>query len=52
MTRGRRRAMTGAYMPDGSIFSGKKSILPQSYLSALKPGDLLQNDEFLPRVFP
>ncbi len=44
-----RRAMTCAYMPDGSTFNGKKNILPDDYFQSLKVGDLL-NDESINRL--
>jgi len=50
MTRGRRIAMTCAYMPDGSTFNGQKNILPDSYFNSLKIGDLLKNDQQNPQV--
>ena len=31
MTRGRRIAMTCAYMPEGSTFNGQRNILPKDY---------------------
>jgi ectoine hydroxylase-related dioxygenase (phytanoyl-CoA dioxygenase family) len=39
-----RRAMTCAFMPDGSVFNGKRNILPEEYFKTLKVGDVL-NDE-------
>lgn len=51
MTRGRRRAMTCAYMPEGSTFNGKQNILPQEYFETLKVGDLLNNDEQNPLIY-
>ena len=51
MTNGFRRAMTCSYMPDGSIFNGQANILPESYLSSLKVGDLLNNDEQNPLIY-
>ncbi len=50
MTRGRRRAMTCAYMPEGSTFNGKPNILPPAYLESLRVGDVLDQDEYLPRL--
>lgn len=52
MTPGYRRAMTCAYMPDGSTFNGRKNILPDEYVSTLAVGDRLQNDELTPVVWP
>ncbi|MES2446327.1 MAG: phytanoyl-CoA dioxygenase family protein [Bacteroidota bacterium] len=51
MTSGYRRAMTCAYMPDGNIFNGEANILPEPYLSSLKVGDLLNNDEQNPLIY-
>lgn len=44
MTNRPRRAMTCAYMPDGSTFNGKKNILPDDYFASLHVGDTLDND--------
>lgn len=46
MTTRSRRAMTCAFMPDGSVFNGKKNILPDEYFNSLQIGDLL-NDPVL-----
>ncbi len=51
MTRTRRMAMTCGYMPCGSTFNGQKSILPDSYFKSLKPGDVLDNDNWNPVVY-
>ena len=51
MTPGFRRAMTCAYMPDGNTFNGQANILPQEYLSTLKIGDLLNNNEQNPLIY-
>ena len=51
MTRGRRIAMTAAFMPEGSRFNGRKDILPQDYYSSLKEGDLLENDQQNPLLY-
>lgn len=51
MTPGRRRAMTCAYMPDGSRFNGTPNILPPDYLRTLKVGDLLDNDAQNPLIY-
>lgn len=51
MTPGPRRAMTCAYMPDGSTFSGRKNILPQEYFEKLKLGDLLDDDNQNPLIY-
>ncbi len=44
MTPGWRRAMTCAYMPDGSTFNGQQNILPPEMMARLKVGDLLNED--------
>lgn len=51
MTPGRRRAMTCAYMPDGSIFNGQRNVLPPQYFSSLEVGDVLDNDDQNPLVY-
>ena len=40
-----RRAMTCAFMPDGSTFNGLKNVLPDEYFASLTVGDLLNNDQ-------
>ncbi len=45
MTNTRRRAMTCAYMPDGSTFNGQKNVLPDDYFKSLKIGDLLNDNK-------
>ncbi|MBT3273367.1 MAG: phytanoyl-CoA dioxygenase family protein [Spirochaetales bacterium] len=47
-----RRAMTCGYMPDGSTFNGNKNILPKDYIERLKVGDLLNNEEQNPLIWP
>jgi ectoine hydroxylase-related dioxygenase (phytanoyl-CoA dioxygenase family) len=44
MTPRGRRAMTCAFMPDGSTFNGKQNVLPDDYYQSLKVGDRLDND--------
>jgi ectoine hydroxylase-related dioxygenase (phytanoyl-CoA dioxygenase family) len=51
MTRGRRIAMTCAYMPDGSVFNGRQNVLPDDYFQSLAVGDVLENDDCNPLVF-
>jgi ectoine hydroxylase-related dioxygenase (phytanoyl-CoA dioxygenase family) len=51
MTSGFRRAMTCAYMPDGSRFNGEPNILPDAYLHRLKMGDVLNNDQQNPLIY-
>lgn len=50
MTRGRRIAMTCAYMPDGATFNGQQNILPDDYFHSLNEGDTLENDGWNPVV--
>jgi len=50
MTRGRRIAMTCAYMPAGSTFNGQRSILSESYYNTLREGDVLRH-ESIPLVY-
>ena len=52
MTSGFRRAMTCAYMPDGSVFNGQANILPEPYLSSLAIGDPLNNNDQNPLIYP
>ncbi len=51
MTPGRRRAITCAYMPDGSTFNGQHNVLPPEYLKRLAPGDVLDNERQNPLVY-
>src|SRR6266550_6376053 len=51
MTNRFRRAMTCAYMPEGNTFNGEPNILPDAYLSNLKIGDLLNNDDQNPLIY-
>jgi ectoine hydroxylase-related dioxygenase (phytanoyl-CoA dioxygenase family) len=51
MTAGWRRAMTCAYMPDGSRFNGKQNILTAEQVSRLKIGDLLNDDAQNPLLY-
>ncbi|HEY3234997.1 MAG TPA: phytanoyl-CoA dioxygenase family protein [Polyangiaceae bacterium] len=51
MTARRRRAMTCAYMPDGSVFNGQQNILPEAYFKSLALGDLLNNEKHNPLVY-
>lgn len=50
MTRGRRIAMTCAYMPIGATFNGQQNILTPDYFNSLSEGDVLENDEWNPVV--
>lgn len=51
MTPGFRRAMTCAYMPDGSTYNGIPNVLPDEYLHTLRVGDLLNNDLQNPLIY-
>jgi phytanoyl-CoA hydroxylase len=51
MTPGLRRAITCAYMPDGSTFNGQANVLPPAYLATLHVGDVLDNDGQNPLVW-
>jgi ectoine hydroxylase-related dioxygenase (phytanoyl-CoA dioxygenase family) len=51
MTRGRRIAMTCAYMPTGSAFNGQRNVLPKAYFESLQQGDVLANDDWNPIVY-
>ena len=51
MTNKPRRAMTCAYMPDGSTFNGKRNILPEAYFESLKVGDLLNDNSINPLIW-
>ncbi|MES2459151.1 MAG: phytanoyl-CoA dioxygenase family protein, partial [Armatimonadota bacterium] len=51
MTPRPRRAMTCAYMPDGSTFNGQKNILPTEYFESLKVGDLLNDSRQNPLIW-
>ena len=44
MTPGWRRAMTCAYMPEGSVFNGQQNILPPDMFERLQIGDRLNED--------
>jgi hypothetical protein len=46
-----RRAMTCAYMPDGSTFNGVQNVLPDDYFAALALGDVLDDDSVNPLVW-
>jgi ectoine hydroxylase-related dioxygenase (phytanoyl-CoA dioxygenase family) len=51
MGSGFRRAMTCAYMPHGCSFNGEPNILPETYLSSLRVGDLLNNNDQNPLIY-
>ena len=46
-----RRAMTCAYMPDGSAFNGVRNVLPKEYFESLRVGDVLNDDIINPLVW-
>ena len=52
MTPGRRRAMTCGYMPVGSVFNGKQNVLPADYMATLEIGQLLDNNDLNPLIWP
>lgn len=51
MTNRPRRAMTCAYMPDGSTFNGKRNILPEDYFHSLQIGDVLNDETINPLIW-
>lgn len=51
MTPGYRRAMTCAYMPDGSTFNGQQNILTDEQIARLKLGDVLEDDAQNPLIY-
>ena len=51
MTARPRRAMTCAYMPDGSVFNGVRNVLPEEYYASLSVGDILDDDVVNPLVW-
>lgn len=51
MTNRPRRAMTCAYMPDGSTFNGQRNVLPEPYFASLRVGDVLDSDEAVPLIY-
>jgi phytanoyl-CoA hydroxylase len=51
MTPGFRRAMTCAYMPEGSIFNGEQNILSDEQVSRLKVGDPINDNQQNPLIF-
>ena len=46
-----RRAMTCLLMPDGSTFNGRKGYYPVEYASAMKAGDLLDDEALNPLLY-
>lgn len=51
MTRGFRRAMTCAYMPDGALFNGIKNILSDEQFAKLNTGDPLNDETQNPLIY-
>lgn len=51
MTPGFRRAMTCAYMPDGSTFNGIKNVLSDEYVARLTVGDVIDDDSQVPLIY-
>lgn len=51
MTNKPRRAMTCAYMPEGSVFNGAKNVLPEEYVHSLKVGDALDDPAIVPLIW-
>lgn len=51
MTPGHRRAMTCAYMPDGSTFNGIKNILSNEEVAQLNEGDVFNDNEKNPLIY-
>ena len=51
MTNRPRRAMTCAYMPDGSTFNGQQNVLPDEYFRSLKIGDVIDDPVVVPLIF-
>lgn len=48
MTTKRRRAMTVAYFPDGTVYNGTPDTLPPAYSRTLTTGDALDDDRYVP----
>lgn len=51
MTNRPRRAMTCAFMPEGSTFNGTKNVLPDEYFKRLKVGEVLEDSKINPLVW-
>ena len=51
MTNRQRRAMTCAYMPDGSVFNGQRNVLPEAYFNRLTIGQVLDDPVVNPLVW-
>lgn len=52
MTLRPRRTVICSYMPDGSVFNGKRGVFPDEYYHALRAGDALTDDRYHPLVWP
>jgi len=51
MTNRPRRAMTCAYMPDGSTFNGQRNVLPEEYHNSLSVGDAIVDAAAVPLIY-
>jgi len=51
MTHRPRRAMTCAYMPDGSTFNGRRNVLSEAYHNSLAVGDVIDREEEVPLIY-
>ncbi len=51
MTHRPRRAMTCAYMPDGSTFNGRRNVLSQAYHDSLRVGDVIDDPREVPLIY-
>ncbi len=51
MTPGTRKAMTCAFMPDGSTFNGNKNVLSDEQFARLKIGDLMNDEAQNPLIY-
>ncbi len=52
MTSHRRRAMTIAYFPDGEVYNGRRDTLPDEYYDVLQVGEPLNDDRYVPLIWP
>jgi len=51
MTNKPRRAMTCAYMPDGSTYNGQANVLPDAYRAKLNIGDVIDDPKIVPLIW-
>jgi phytanoyl-CoA hydroxylase len=51
MTHRPRRAMTCAYMPDGSTFNGRRNVLSEAYHNSLRIGDVIDRQDEVPLIY-